>query len=211
MGAPRADVAELIVNLNKRNILGIYCEDKNAAHKKILEFISESATIGFAGSQTLEQLEIVEMLESRGNLIYNQYDPQLSRDESMKIRKQGTLADYYLTSANAVSKQGELFFLSAYGHRIAGIADAKNVIVVVGINKLAESFQSAMDRARKVATPLNCKRLKWDTPCVVDGVCRSEICFSPQFVRMCCQWLIIESEMNPDRMTVLIVGEELGF
>lgn len=210
MGVP-PDVADLIANLNKRNIVGMYCEDKDAAHKKILEFVSESATVGFSGSQTLEQLEVIEMLESRGNLIYNQYDPQLSRDESMKIRKQGTMADFYLTSANAVSRQGELFFLTAYGHRSAGIADAKNVIVVIGRNKIAETAAAAMERARKVATPKNCQRLKWDTPCAVDGVCRSDVCFAPQYVRMCCQWLIIESEMNPDRLTVLIVGEDLGF
>jgi hypothetical protein len=211
MQPDKAAVTELIANLNKRNILGLYCEDKDAAHKKILELIAESATVGFSGSQTLEQLEIVEMLESRGNLVYNQYNSQLSRDESMKVRKQGTLADYYLTSANAVSKQGELFFLTAYGHRVAGIADAKNVIVVCGVNKIAESAQAAMDRARTFATPLNCKRLKWDTPCSQDGVCRSDTCFSPEYVRMCCQWLIIESEMNPDRVTVIIVGENLGF
>jgi len=204
-------IGELIRNWQKRNIDGIYCENKDQAHNSILELIPENASVGFCGSQTLEQLEIIEMLETRGNKVFNQYDPNLSRNESMVTRKLGTQADFYLASANAISLQGELVFFSAYGHRIAGIADAKQLILICGLNKITPNLEEAIKRVRKYVAPLNCKRLRWDTPCLEDGVCRNSECLTPEFNRMCCQILILESEVALGRMTVVMVGEELGF
>lgn len=201
----------LFENLRKRNIEGIYCENRDSAHQKLLSLIPSDASIGFSGSQTLEQLEVVEMLESRGNTVFNQYNSNLSVDESIEIRRKGVFADFYLCSANAIAETGELVFLSAYGHRTAGIASARNVIVIAGINKLSGGVFTALKRAREVATPLNCKRLQWDSPCCKEGICHSDSCFYPDYKRMCCQTLIIESEVIPDRLTVMLLNEELGF
>ena len=207
----RERIDELISNWQRRNISGVYCENKDQAHNVILELVPETASVGFCGSQTLEQLEIIEMLESRGNKVFDQYGPNLSRDESMKARKLGAQADCYLASANAISQNGELVFFSAYGHRIAGVADAKKVIVICGINKIAPDLQEAIKRARNYAAPLNCKRLRWDTACFKDGICHNDECLAPEHNRMCCQVLIVESEVTGGRMNVVIVGEELGF
>jgi len=201
----------LIKNWQKRNILGLYCENKSEAADKILEIISHSASIGISGSVTLDQLGIVKRLEVRGNLVLNQYKPGISREENLELRRQGTQADYYLTSANAISENGELVFFSGYGNRPAGISNAKNVIVVCGINKITANLEEAIKRAREYATPLNCKRLNWNTPCLKDGICSKEICLFPEYKRMCCQILIIEAEVTPDRLKVVLVGENLGF
>ncbi len=205
------NVAELIRNWQKRNINGIFCENKDSVHNTILGLIPKNATIGFCGSQTLEQMEIIEMLKSRGNRIFNQYDPGLSRDESMKIRKLGAQADFFLGSANAISEKGEMVFFSAYGHRTAGIAGADRVILVCGLNKITPNLEEAIKRARNYATPLNCKRLRWDTPCAKDGICHNDQCLAPEYKRMCCQVLVVESEVASGRMTVILAGEELGF
>jgi acyl-CoA hydrolase len=138
--------------------------------------------VGFSGSVTLEELGIVKILESRGNKVFNQYKSQISREESLEMRRQGAQADYFLSSANAISETGELVFLSAYGHRTAGIAYAKNVIIVCGINKITPTLEEAIKRAREYAMPLNYKRLNWELS-----------------KRMCCQTLIIEAEVTPDR------------
>ena len=202
---------DLLKNWKKRNIEGCYFEKKDPIRQRIFDLIPGNATIGFSGSQTLEQLEIIKMLEVRGNTVFNQYDPKLSRQESLELRKRGALADFYLCSANAIAQSGELVFFSAHGQRIAGIADAKNVIVVAGINKITDGLDSAIRRAREYATPLNSRRLKWNTPCFSEGKCRNEICFYPDYKRMCCQILIIEAELNPERLKVILAGEELGF
>lgn len=204
-------INDLIDVWKKRNISGIFCQDKNEAVKKILEIIPSSASVGFSGSVTLDTLGLYSVLEKQGYQIYNQYKPGLSKAESLEIRKQGAQADYYLASANAISAKGELVFLSAYGNRIAGISYADNVIIVCGINKITPDLPSAIKRAREYATPLNCKRLNWNSPCFKDGVCRQDICLFPEYKRMCCQLLVIESEVAPDRLKVVLVGEELGY
>jgi hypothetical protein len=204
-------IQELLNNFKRRNIEALYYPSRNDVHTKILEYIPESASVGFSGSQTLEQLEIIEMLQSRGNNVLDQYDPNLSRDESMRIRKLSIQADYYLCSANAISMAGELVFMSAYGHRIAGIAAAGRVLVVCGINKVVETRADAIKRAREYCTPLNVKRLHWDTPCFKEGICQESICGAPDYNRMCCQMLILESEVDPERLSVIIAGEALGF
>lgn len=204
-------INSLISNWQKRNIAGIYCGNKAEAADKILEIIPQGAGIGFSGSQTLEQVGVMARLDSRGNKVFNPYRAGISREESLELRRLGAQADFYLASANAVSLKGELVFFSGYGNRIAGISYAKKVIVVCGVNKLTADIEEAIKRAREYATPLNCKRLNWNTPCFKDGICRSQICLFPEYKRMCCQILIIEAEVTPDRLKVILVGESLGF
>ncbi|OGX16295.1 MAG: hypothetical protein A2166_04030 [Omnitrophica WOR_2 bacterium RBG_13_41_10] len=204
-------VEHLIKVWQKRNILGFYCENKEKAQEKILEIIPPDASIGFSGSVTLEQLDIAKALEERGNKIISHNKPGLSREESLIIRRQATQADYYLASANAISETGELVFFSAYGNRISGVSYANNAIIVCGINKITKDLEEALKRSREYATPLNCKRLNFNTPCFKDGICRSEICLFPKYKRMCCQILIIEAEILPNRLKVILIGEPLGF
>jgi hypothetical protein len=204
-------IENLLKNWQKRNIQGLYCENKSLAVNKILEMVAHSATVGISGSVTLDQLAIVKTLEDRGNKVFNQYQPGLSREDSLKIRREGTNADYYLTGVNAISRKGELVFFSAFGNRTTGISYAKNVIVVSGTNKITPDISSAIKRAREYATPLNCKRLNYNTPCFAEGICKENICLFPEYKRMCCQILIIEAEVTPDRLKVILVGENLGF
>ena len=207
----REDARGLIEIWRKRNITGVFCENKSQVNGKILELIPKGASVGFSGSRTLEELEIIKALELRGNKIFNQYAPGLSREESMGARRAGTQADYYLASANAISQKGELVFFSAYGHRIAGIADGRKVIVVCGLNKIASNLEEAIKRARNYVTPLNCKRLNWPSFCRKDGICDSGACLAPEYKRMCCQILVLEAEVDSGRLSVILSGEDLGF
>lgn len=204
-------IERLIKNWPKRNISGLYYPDKTEAANQILNIIPKEATIGISGSVTLDQLGIVKLLESRGNKVFNQYQSSLTREESLELRKQGAGADYYLTSANAVSEKGELVFFSGYGNRTAGISYAKNVIVVCGANKITPNIEAALKRAREYATPLNCKRLNWKSVCLKEGICRQEKCLFPEYKRMCCQILVIEAEVTAERLKVILVGESLGY
>ncbi|MBN1912780.1 MAG: lactate utilization protein [Candidatus Omnitrophica bacterium] len=204
-------IDNLIGNFKKRNIRGIFCRDKDEAVAELLRMIPSSASIGMSGSVTLEQVGIIGLLEERGNKVFNQYKSGFTREEVLEVRRQGASADYYLASANAVSQNGELVFFSGYGQRTAGISCAKKAVIICGINKIASDITGALKRAREYATPLNCKRLDWNTPCFKDGVCQESICLFPEYKRMCCQLLIIEAEISADRLTVVLVNENLGF
>ncbi len=208
----RNNLEVLLKNWQKRNIRGIYCEKTIQALDKILEFVPVSSSVGISGSQTLEQIGIVKALEARGSQVFNPYLPGLSREESLKIRRLGaTQADYYLASPNAVAQSGELVFFSGFGNRISGVSYANNVIIIAGENKIVPTLDEAIKRSREYATPLNCKRLNWQSACLSAGTCRNDICFSPKYKRMCCQILIIEAEVSPDRLKVILVDEDLGY
>jgi len=204
-------IAALIENWRRRNIQGAYCADKQEAVNKILRLIPTAASIGLSGSVTLDQLGLVQRLEARGSKVFNQYQPGLTRQESLQIRKYGAQADYYLSGVNAISQKGQLVFFSAYGNRTSGISYAKNVIVAAGINKITPDIEQALKRARQQATPLNCKRLNYKSPCLADGICHEDICLFPEYQRMCCQILIIEAEVSLGRLKVVLINEELGF
>ena len=186
---------ELIKIWQQRNISGFYSPGKPDALSKILEIIPDSASVGFSGSVTLEQLGVVKALEARGNKVYDHNQPGISRDDSLALRRQAAQnADYYLASANAISQSGELVFLSAWGNRTSGVSYAKNTIIVAGVNKIAPNLNEALKRAKEYATPLNYQRLNW-----------------PKDKPMCCQVLIIEAEVAPGRLKVVLVGDSLGF
>jgi len=191
---PDKRIAVSIKNLQKRGIEGIYCPDKDSAREAILKIIPPDASIGFSGSVTLEQLGAIKQLKERGNKVFDPYEAGISRDKSLELRRQGSGADYYLASANAVSEAGELVFLSAWGNRTAGIAYAKNAIIVCGVNKIVPDLEKALKRAREYAAPLNYKRLNW-----------------PITKKMCCQVLIVEGEAVSGRLTVILTGENMGF
>ena len=204
-------ISNLIANLKRRNIDGIYAASKDEAREKIKQSILKSSTVGISGSKTLDEIGIVAFLEASDYEVFNQYKPGISREQGLQMRSLGSRADYFLSSCNAISEEGELVFFSAYGQRTSGIANADNVIVVCGLNKIVPNLEQALKRSRELATALNCKRLDWKSACLADGACRKDICLAPDYKRMCCQVLIIESEVNPKRLKVMIVGENLGF
>ena len=89
-----------------------------------------------------------------------------------------------------------------YGH--------ERVIFVVGVNKLAPDLQSAIDRARNVASPLNARRLKRNTPCALSKPMRCHDCASPE--RICSGLAILMEKMHSIPVTeVLLIGESLGY
>ena len=204
-------IKELLDNWQKRNIQGFYFQDRQEAVNAILKLIPKGASVGYSGSMTLSEIGLFRQLEGAGHKIFDPYRPGLSKEESLEIRREATQADVYLASANAVSRRGELVFFSAYGNRTAGIAYARRAIIVCGINKLVDNLTEALTRSRQYAAPLNCRRLNWQSACFSDGICRESVCLAPEYNRMCCQVLTIEAETQPGRLTVVLIGEKLGY
>ncbi len=79
-------VVNLINNLKRRNISGLYAQTKNKAQGIIETIIPEDSSIGISGSKTLDELGIVARLEGCGNKLFNQYKPGLNQKQSLAIR-----------------------------------------------------------------------------------------------------------------------------
>ena len=93
-------------------------------------------------------------------------------------------------------------------NRVSAIANGpRNVIMIVGMNKVVKDVDNALSRARNEAAPINAQRFQLDTPCAKTGACFD--CKSPDTI--CCQILITRYSKVPKRIKVILVNDELGF
>jgi hypothetical protein len=142
--------------------------------------------------------------------LLDRYREGITNEEVEEILRQGVNADVLITSSSAVTAEGKLVNEDGRGNRVAGmIFGPKKVIFLVGANKIVPTVEEGLSRIKNVAAPLNCIRLGADTPCARTGFCDDAACHAPQ--RICSQIVIIESNRVKDRLTVVLVGEELGF
>ena len=108
--------------------------------------------------------------------------------------------DIYLCSANGLSENGEIVNIVGTCNRVAGtLFGPKRCIFVCGINKLCPDLESAIDRAKNVAAPLNAKRLSGkDDPEIVEKLCRAMVIHMGPPTKM-------------EKCEVVLIGEPLGY
>ena len=116
---------------------------------------------GFGGSTTVKQIGLYDYVTSRKDItLFNQYEPGISMEENSDRRHKGILADLYITSTNALTKNGELVNADGSGNRVAAqIFGPKKVLIIAGINKLVENVEEGFARIRDVASPKNIERM----------------------------------------------------
>ena len=118
------------------------------------------------------------------------------------------LVDLFITGTNAVTEKGRLVNLDMIGNRVAAITfGPKNVIIMVGRNKIVADVDEAIERIKTYAAPVNVMRLEKKTPCLQTGVCQN--CKSPE--RICNAWTISEKSFPQGRIKVILINEDLGF
>ncbi len=198
---------KLIKNLEKRNMEGYYCSSKEEALKKILSLIEDHSSVAWGGSMTLSDIGVIDKLHENNTLTL--YDrARVTNEEVPSIYLAAFSSDYYLMSTNAITRDGTLINIDGTGNRVAAlIYGPKNVIVVAGINKIAENEADGILRARNVAAPLNTIRLNKNTPCIVDGTCHD--CLSNDCI--CMHTVITRNSRVKNRIKVILVGEPLGY
>ena len=190
--AKRAEV--LIKNLTSRHFGACYCATKEEALEKALSLIPEESKVGWGGAMSAQEIGLLSALEV-GN--WN----AVGRDT-------GSGVDVFITGANALSIDGQMVNIDGLGNRVSAIIyGPKTVIVIAGMNKVVDSLEDAIRRARTIAAPMNMQRFQKTTPCAASGVChdcKSEDCI--------CNHMVITRHGRPNgRIQFVLVGEELGF
>ena len=202
--------AKIIKELKKRNMEGMYCGNSQLAVDEILNMIPDGALVGLGGSESIIESGLVEALRKRDIRLLDRYKEGVTKDEVDTMRKEGMDSDIYITSSNAVTLDGKLVNIDGTGNRVAAmIFGPKKVIFLVGMNKVVKTVDEAISRIKNHAAPLNAVRVNVETPCYHLGYCNDPHCHPPH--RICSQLVIIEANMVPERIMVVLVGEELGF
>ena len=196
----------LVKNLRNRHFDAWYCDTKEDALAKVLELIPEGATIGWGGVLSAQQIGLFDALRA-GN--YNLLDRDLcqTQEEREQMMKDALFSDVFLTGANGLSLDGQMVNIDGTGNRVGAIIyGPKKVIVIAGMNKVCDTLEEAVKRAREVAAPLNMMRFMKDTPCAATGKCgdcKAEGCI--------CNQIVITRHCRPvGRIQFVLVGEQLG-
>lgn len=197
----------LIKQLKRRNIEACYCPTAAEAVKKISEQIADGSSVTWGGSMTIRDMGLPQALHDRGTLNVLDRDLIEDRAEVVKLYEQAFTADVYLSSANAISEDGVIVNIDGNGNRVAAITwGPKKVIFIIGLNKVAQTVEAALARARSTASPVNAARFDIKTPCQIDGVCHN--CNSPESI---CNHVHFLRNSPRGRHTVVLVGEDFGY
>lgn len=198
---------QLVKNLNARFFEAYYCDNKEEAKKKALELIPEGSVVGWGGCLSAEQIGLVDTMR-HGNYRAIDRDTASSPEERMELMRRCLLSDVFITGANAISMDGQMVNIDGMGNRVSAIVfGPKSVIVVAGMNKVVDTVEDAVVRARTVAAPTNKQRFPAPTPCLVTGTCAN--CKGEGSI--CNQFLITRSCRPVGRIKFILVGEDLGF
>lgn len=197
---------KIISNLKKRNITGYYCKNKTEALQKALEIIPKGSTIAWGGSQSIKEIGLLDAIRSEDYTLYDR-DKAATPAEAKELFRQAFSCNYYLSGTNAITLDGELVNIDGNGNRVAAmIYGPDHVLLIVGMNKITKDETSARERIRNYASPLNAIRLECNTPCKTTGICQD--CLGNT---ICCQMVTTRFSREADRITVILVGENLGY
>jgi len=198
--------------LDANNFETFIVESPDAAKSIVLEKIIPKLapkSVSWGGSITFVATGLYDLLKKNNNLtVLDTYDKNLSPEEGLERRRQSLLVDLFITGSNAVTEAGQLVNLDMFGNRICGITfGPKNVIVMVGRNKIVPDLDEAMFRIKNYAAPVNAMRLDKKTPCAKTSFCSD--CKSPD--RICNTWTITEKSFPKGRVKVVLINQDLGF
>ncbi len=204
---------KLFENLRKNNITPMYAENKDEALKTVKDLLFKGATIANGGSVSCLETGVFDLIKGGE---YNYID----RFNSADAYKDTVGADFYFCSTNALTENGELINVDGNSNRISAIAfGPKNIVMIVGKNKIVKDTDEGFLRVKKYAAPKNCERLKIDNPCRKSGHCISlERSDNPAMTdgcdcetRICRNYLVSGKQKDKGRITLILVDEDLGF
>lgn len=199
--------ASVVKSLESRHFEAYYFSTAEEAKEKVLSLIPEGKSVGWGGSMTLDESGILPAVK-KGNYIKIDRDTAKDPAERKELMHKALSADYFLMSANAITKDGVIYNLDGNGNRAAAMVyGPENVIVVVGMNKIAAANEDALCRTRNIAAPMNAQRFDIKTPCRTTGECADCKCADS-----ICANLVVTRLCRPaGRIKVILVGEDFGF
>ena len=144
--------------LESRNMEAYYAATKEEAVKKALELIPKGSTINMGGSMSVRESGLLDAISSGDYKFYDR-DMAATPEERNEIALKAFTCDWFLGSVNAMSEDGVFVNIDGNANRVAAYAfGPKNVLLIVGMNKVVKTEEDAMHRARNEAAPINTQR-----------------------------------------------------
>ncbi len=202
-------IADLIEVLKENNFNAVMAKDRDDARKIVMDMIPKGSTIAVGGSVTLNETGILDEIRKPEYKFIDRYNTK-SFEEMLDKYREGYYADVFVSSTNAVTMDGALVNIDCTGNRTSQIVfGPKKVIIVAGVNKIVDTVEDGMKRAKKIA-PMNARRITHKTPCATDCNIKCSDCHVQPRV---CNVTSIVTGCNyfPGRITIVMVPETLGY
>lgn len=185
--------------LKANGMEAIVVDNGEAAKAKALELIPEGSEVMTMTSVTTDSIGLSSILNESGK--YNAVKPKLyaldRNTQGREMKKMGTAPEYSVGSVQAITQDGKILLVSATGSQLPGYAyGSDKVIWIVGAQKIAANLDAALKRTQDYVFPLESERAK-----KAYGVPGS----------IMAKTLIVNNEVVPGRITVIIVKEALGY
>jgi Uncharacterised ACR, YkgG family COG1556. len=198
------DIQKTLKNVKDRGMDASYFKTAKEAADYLIGEISDT-TVGIGGSRTIDSLNIYDELCKTNDVAWHWKSGFNNADTFAKA----AAAEVYLSSANAISETGEIVNIDGRCNRIAALsfAEGKRIYIVASTKKVCPDLNSAIERARQIAAPLNVKKLPGDRPCNETAKCFD--CRSA--ARGCCvMQIVMFKPMNAVKYELILVDEDLG-
>ena len=142
------DVQKTIRNLKLRG----YSVKRFATGKEAADYLAgeiSGTTVGIGGCMTAKELGLYDKLSVNNEVFWHWIVPGPEA------------AEVYISSANAMTEDGQILNIDGNGNRLAGqVYGRKRLFIVAGTNKICPDFDSALARARNVAATRNALRFE---------------------------------------------------
>lgn len=196
--ASDAQIDRTVKALEANGIHALVATDGAEAKKKLFELLPAGAEVFISSSTTLNTLGITDEIDKSDRLdsVRVKLSKMDRKTQNRDMQKLGATPEYILGSVHAVTETGSAIIASMSGSQLAGYASAAaHVVWVVGAQKIVPTIEEGMKRLQEYTYPLeDARALK------VYGV-NSGIN----------KLLVVNREITPGRITMIIVKENLGF
>jgi hypothetical protein len=198
--ASKESIDKTIESLQANNIDAKFVQTGKEAYDEVFKIVPKGAEVMTMSSVTLDTLGISkEVQESyKYNSVKNKLAAMNRETQSLEMLKIGAAPEWSVGSVNVVTEDGHVLIASNTGSQLPAYASAAaHVIWIVGIQKIVKSSNEAFKRIYDYVLPLESDRLN-KLYNLTTGSFVSKI-------------LIINREIKPGRITLIFVGEKLGF
>lgn len=192
-------IEKAVLSLKENGIDAEVVKDQQEAKKAVLEMLPNGAEIMDMTSRTLETIGLTEAITQSEK--YNAVKPKLySMDRATQgpeMQKMGAAPQWVIGSVHAVTEDGKVIIASNTGSQLPAYAyGSTNVIWVIGGQKIVKDLDEGLERLNSYVLPLESERARQ-----AYGVPGSAIN----------KLLIINKEVTPGRIKMVIIKEPIGF
>ncbi len=193
-------IDKTIEALKTNGINARFVQTGEDAKKEVLSLIPTRAEVFNQTSVTLDTIGIPQEINESGKYdsVRNKLNKMDRSTQSSQMQKLGAAPDWTVGSVHAVTEDGHVFIASNTGSQLSAYAGGvQHVIWVVGTQKIVKDDEQAMKRINEYVLPLESERAN-KAYNITTGSNVSKL-------------LIINKEVNLGRITLILVGEKLGF